>query len=120
MGNIWRINIREIHLHSVCDAPGKTTGLLSWSLFHLDGRLLEAGEKSVFLGYGQSHRQKTLDLSRKVKTYGAGSLFCESNWKPSVEPYPRIRSFSPLRALSTSRALPSPPPLNGPANENSN
>ena len=74
MGNIWRINIREIHLHTVCDAPGKNTGLLSWSLFHLDGRLLEAGEKSVFLGYGQSHRQKTLDLSRKVKTYGAGSI----------------------------------------------
>ena len=48
--------------------------MLSWSLFHLDGRLLEAGEKSVFLGYGQSHRQKTLDLSRKVKTYGAGSI----------------------------------------------
>ena len=48
--------------------------MLSWAVFHLDGRLLEAGEKSVFLGYGQSHRQKTLDLSRKLKTYGAGSI----------------------------------------------
>ena len=74
MGNIWRRNIREVHLHTVCDAPGKTTGLLSWSLFHLDGRLLEAGEKSVFLGYGQSHRQKALDLSRKLKTYGASNI----------------------------------------------
>jgi beta-mannosidase len=74
MGNIWRSNIREIHVHTVCDAPGKTTGLLSWALFHLDGRLLEAGEKSVFLGYGQSHRQKTLDLSRKLKTHGARNI----------------------------------------------
>jgi hypothetical protein len=47
---------------------------LSWALFHLDGRLLEAGEKSVFLGYGQSHRQKTLDLSRKLKTHGARNI----------------------------------------------
>jgi beta-mannosidase len=74
MRNIWRSSIREIHLYTVSDAPGKTTGLLSWALFHLDGRLLEAGEKSVFLGYGQSHRQKTLDLSRKLKTYGARNL----------------------------------------------
>ncbi len=74
MGNLWRSSIREIHLHTICDAPGKTTGLLSWSLFHLDGRLLEAGEKSVFLGYGQSHRQKALDLSRPLKTHGARNL----------------------------------------------
>jgi beta-mannosidase len=47
---------------------------LSWALFHLDGRLLGAGEKSVFLGYGQSHRQKTLDLSRELKTYGARNM----------------------------------------------
>ena len=50
IGNIWRSSIREIHLHTICDAPGKTNGLLSWTLFHLDGRPLEAGEKSVFLG----------------------------------------------------------------------
>ncbi|HEY5741386.1 MAG TPA: glycoside hydrolase family 2 protein [Terrimicrobiaceae bacterium] len=74
MGNIWRSNIREVHLHTVCDMPDKTTGLLSWALFHLDGRLLEAGEKSVFLGYGQSHRQKTLDLSKRLKTYGARNV----------------------------------------------
>jgi beta-mannosidase len=74
MRNIWRSSIREVHLHTVCDMPGKTTGLLSWALFHLDGRLLEAGEKSVFLGYGQSHRQKTLDLSRRLKTYGASNI----------------------------------------------
>ena len=71
MGNIWRSSIREIHLHTVCDAPGKTTGLLSWALS--PGWPLEAGRR-VFLGYGQSHRQKTLDLSRKLKTYGAGSI----------------------------------------------
>jgi beta-mannosidase len=75
IGNIWRSTIREVHLHTVCDAPGKTTGTLSWTLFHLDGRLLEAGEKSVFLGYGQSHRQKTLDLSGNMKTYGARNIY---------------------------------------------
>ena len=75
MGNIWRSSIREIHLHTVCDAPGKTNGPLSWTLFHLDGRLLEAGEKSVFLGYGQSHRQKTLDLSKNMKTHGARNIY---------------------------------------------
>jgi beta-mannosidase len=75
IGNIWRSTIREVHLHTVCDAPGKTTGTLSWTLFHLDGRLLEAGEKSVFLGYGQSHRQKTLDLSGNMKTYGTRNIY---------------------------------------------
>jgi beta-mannosidase len=75
MGNIWRSSIREIHLHTICDAPGKTNGSLSWTLFHLDGRLLEAGEKGVFLGYGQSHRQKTLDLSKNMKTHGARSIY---------------------------------------------
>jgi beta-mannosidase len=74
IGNIWRSSIREIHLHTICDAPGKTNGLLSWTLFHLDGRLLEAGEKGVFLGHGQSHRQKTLDLSKNMKTHGARNI----------------------------------------------
>jgi beta-mannosidase len=74
MGNILRSSIREIHLHTVCDAPGKTNGLLSWTLFHLDGRLLEAGEKGVFLGYGQSHLQKTLDLSKNMKAHGARNI----------------------------------------------
>jgi beta-mannosidase len=74
LGNIWRSSIREIHLYTVCDAPGKTNGSLRWTLFHIDGRLLEAGEKSVFLGYGQSHRQKTLDFSKEMKTYGARNI----------------------------------------------
>ena len=75
LGSIWRSSVREIHLHTVCDAPGKTTGSLSWTLFHLDGRLLETGEKSVFLGHGQSHRQKTLDLSGSIKTHGARNIY---------------------------------------------
>jgi beta-mannosidase len=74
MGNIWRSSTHDVHLHTVCDAPGKTTGQLSWTLFHIDGRLLEAGEKSAFLGYGQSHRQKTLDLSKSVKAHGARNI----------------------------------------------
>ena len=85
MGNIWRNTVREVHLHTVCDAPEKMTGLFSWSLFHLDGRLLEAGEKSVFLGYGQSHRQKTLDLSRQLKTHGARNIILRIESKPKVD-----------------------------------
>ena len=38
MGNIWRSSVREIHLYTMCDAPGKTNGSLSWTLFHFDGR----------------------------------------------------------------------------------
>ncbi len=98
-GNIWRSSIREIHLHTVCDAPGKTNGLLSWTLFHLDGRLLEAGEKSVFLGYGQSHRQKTLDLSRKLKTHGARNIYSAH---PAGD---RARSRLRGHCLSNSAAL---------------
>ena len=75
IGNVWRSSIREVHLYTVCDAPGKTNGLLRWTLCHLDGRQLGAGEKRVFLGYGQSHRQKTLDLSKNMKTYGARNLY---------------------------------------------
>ncbi len=75
MGKMRRSSAREIHLYTVCDTPCKTNGLLSWNLFHFDGRALEAGEKSVFLGYGESRRQETLDLSRSLKLYGARNIY---------------------------------------------
>jgi beta-mannosidase len=74
-GRIWKSRPREIHLYTVSDAPPKTNGLLRWTILHFDGRLLEAGEKSVFLGYGLSHRQKTLEVSEIAKAHGAHRVY---------------------------------------------
>ena len=75
IGKLRRSGPGEIHLYTMSDAPGKTDGLLSWTLFHLDGRALETGEKSVSLAYGESRRQETLDLSSSLKIHGARNIY---------------------------------------------
>jgi beta-mannosidase len=99
IGSIWKSGAYEIHLHTVCDAPVKTNGLLSWTLFHLDGRSLDRGEKCVFLGYGQSHRQKTLDVSKIAKAHGAHRI------------YLRIRLETDEGAISEDTVFLAPPRL---------
>ena len=74
-GNIVRSTIREVHLHTVYDGPKKTSGKLSWTLFHLDGRVLERGAKKVALRYGEARRQKTLDLGKAIQTHRARNIF---------------------------------------------
>lgn len=74
IGNYRRSNVREVHLYTVYDAPESARGVLRWDLFHLDGRVLLSGRQPVALRYGESVRQKTLDLAAPLAKHGRDSL----------------------------------------------
>ena len=75
IGNAVKSTIRQVHLHTVSDLPHPVTGRLSWTLFHLDGRILESGKKDVTLRYGQAKRQTTLDFQSALQTHGARNIY---------------------------------------------
>ncbi len=74
-GNYRRTTVREVHLYTVYDAPVSAKGLLRWDLFHLDGRILLSGKKSVALRHGESVNQKTLDLAKPMTAHGRDNLY---------------------------------------------
>jgi beta-mannosidase len=74
IGNYRRTTVREVHLHTVYDAPESASGVLRWDLFHLDGRALLRGRKRVTLRGGESVRQKTLDLAKLMAQHGRDNL----------------------------------------------
>ena len=75
IGNYRRSSVREVHLHTVYDAPHPARGVLLWDLFRLDGRLLLGGKKPVVLRPGQSVRQHTLDLAKPLAQHGRDQLY---------------------------------------------
>lgn len=75
IGNYRRSTVREVYLYTVYDAPAPTRGLLRWDVFHLDGRRLISGTKSVTLRPGESLRQRTLDLARPMAVHGRDHLY---------------------------------------------
>jgi len=74
IGNYRRSTVRVVHLYTVYDAPESKSGVLRWDLFHLDGRRLLGGRKKVALRYGESVRQKSLDLAGMMTKHGADNL----------------------------------------------
>ncbi len=75
LGNTLKSTIREVHVHTVCDVPQKTSGQLEWTLFHIDGRVVESGSKTVTLRYGEARRQATLDFQNAIQRYKAQNIF---------------------------------------------
>jgi beta-mannosidase len=73
--NYRRTTVRKVHLYTVYDAPQPATGLLRWDLFHFDGRAVLSGRRKVALRYGQSVKQKTLDLAGQMRRHGRDNLF---------------------------------------------
>ena len=74
IGNYRRSSVREVQLYTVYDSPAPTRGTLRWDLFHLDGRIVVTGRKQVRLRYGESVRQKKLDLGSSLARYSRDSL----------------------------------------------
>ena len=70
IGNYRRSNVDEVHLYTVYDQPAGAEGVLRWDLFHVDGRVLAGGKKTVKLRYGESVRQKTLRLAKLLERHG--------------------------------------------------
>ena len=81
IGNTITSTIRHVHIHTVSDSPRPVAALLSWTLYHLDGRMLEFGKKDVTLRYGQAKRQKTLDCKTAMETHGARSIYLRIHLK---------------------------------------
>ncbi|EIP99675.1 beta-galactosidase/beta-glucuronidase [Opitutaceae bacterium TAV1] len=83
IGNYRRTTVREVHLHTVYDAPVPARGVLRWDLFRIDARAggtkkvksLLSGKKSVTLRYGESVNQKTLDLGAAMERYGRDNIY---------------------------------------------
>ena len=74
IGNYRRTTVREVHLYTVYDAPTPARGVLRWDLFHLDGRVVARGRKTVTLRPGEAVRQRTLDLARPMAEHGRDNL----------------------------------------------
>ena len=70
IGNYRRSSVREVHLYTVFDSPAPARGTLRWDLFHLDGHIVMTGKKAVRLRYGESVRQKTLNLGPLLDRHG--------------------------------------------------
>ena len=75
VGNYRTSSVREVHLYTVYDAPATATGRLRWDLFHLDGRALLSGKKSVRLRPGESVLQRTLDLGKLLASHGRDHVY---------------------------------------------
>ncbi|MEO6875667.1 MAG: glycoside hydrolase family 2 protein [Opitutaceae bacterium] len=75
IGNYRRTTVRDVHLHTVYDAPKVARGVLLWDLLHLDGRMLLGGRKNVALRPGQSVRQQTLNLAKPLARHGRDHLY---------------------------------------------
>lgn len=74
VGNYRHGTVREVHLYTVYDTPRSASGLLRWTLWHLDGTVLQRGKKAVALRYGESLRQHTLDLGAMLAKHGRENL----------------------------------------------
>ncbi|HTO03888.1 MAG TPA: glycoside hydrolase family 2 protein, partial [Opitutus sp.] len=75
IGNYRRSAVREVHLHTVYDAPKPAAGVLRWEVIHLDGRVLARGKKAVPLRYGESIRQHTVDLAKPLAKHSRESIY---------------------------------------------
>ncbi len=117
--------MRQVHLHTVYDAPQPATGVLLWDLFHLAGRIVLGGRQRVALRYGRSVKQQTLDLAAPIAQHGRDHLYLRialeiDGVRVSEEtvflapprflalPPPRtevtVRTLTPQRALLTFRS----------------
>jgi len=75
IGNYRQSTVREVHIYTIYDAPAEARGVVSWELFHLDGRRLKRARKAVRLRYGESVRQMTVDLSSWIERFTRDALY---------------------------------------------
>jgi beta-mannosidase len=74
IGNIVVNDVDEVHLYTVYDGPEQTGGEAGWTLFHLDGRVLDEGRRDVLLSYGESGVFHTLRTKGAIKEHGVRNL----------------------------------------------
>ncbi|MBC8010720.1 MAG: glycoside hydrolase family 2 protein [Burkholderiales bacterium] len=105
VGNYRRSTVREVHLHTVYDAPKPARGLLHWDLFTLDGKIVFSGEKKVTLRHGESTRQRTLDLAKPLAAHGRDQLYLRAALDIDGQTVSEQTAFlSPARFLDLPKA----------------
>lgn len=62
-GNYRISTVSGVELHTSCDAPGSTSGELSWTLMEMSGSVLRSGTKRVALRHGESRCVQRIDLA---------------------------------------------------------
>jgi beta-mannosidase len=83
-GNRITSTIHDVNIYTVYDDAKPRRGRVHWTLFHLDGRVLQRGSKPVTLRYGESRLQKRLALTGRRDAYlrihltSAGKLLSEN------------------------------------------
>jgi beta-mannosidase len=75
ISNYRKSTVRLVHLYTSYDGPKPAKGVLSWDLFHLDGRKLETGNLKVTLKPMRGARQKTLNLGESLKRHGRENIY---------------------------------------------
>lgn len=75
IGNYRRNSVDRINLYTVFDAPQPAKGVLRWDVFHLDGRTLLRGKKSVALRPGESVHQQTIELAVPLAKHTRDSIY---------------------------------------------
>ena len=73
-GNYLISSIHDVNIYTVYDAPQAARGETKWALYHLDGRIVKRGSKSVTLNYGESILQQKLDFAPEIAKFKAGNL----------------------------------------------
>lgn len=74
VGNTVANDVDEVHLHTVYDAPQDAEGQIRWTLFHIDGRILEEGSRDVALNYGEALLQHILRVRPFIRDHGERNL----------------------------------------------
>jgi beta-mannosidase len=74
IGNQIRSTIHGLHIYTVFDGLTDRAATLRWRLLHIDGELLQKGQKNVALRYGQSIRQLSIDFKVQIVRHGAPDL----------------------------------------------
>jgi beta-mannosidase len=75
INNYRHSTVRRVHIHTSYDGPRAAKGVVRWDLFHLDGRVLQSGRRSVLLRPMRSARHVTLDLARPLAQFGRESIY---------------------------------------------
>ena len=75
ISNYRKSSLRHVHVYTSFDGPRPVPGVVSWDLFHLDGRVLQAGTKKVRLSPMRGTRQETLDLKAPLAQYGRENIY---------------------------------------------
>lgn len=76
--NRQKNTVEGCELHTVCDSVTPVNATLHWTLYHLDGKVIDRGSKRVRLRYGESTLQKSLKFKRAFEQYGKNQLYLHS------------------------------------------